>query len=502
MSNYTGDLIGNITGNVLGNVSGDLDKVTNVSGNLVIVGGTEGSNLYGDCNLSNNMVVDGGLNMNGFINGNIIGSVTGNNINLIGNLQLNGNTIGTLPINGDIISTDSTKSIIFNNLKPINNTDTLYISTSFGETIIRGDTTIDGSLNVTSIINNLDISGNINILGNTVIKNDLAVKNNVDISGNVNIMGTTILQDNVTINNEMFVNNNLTTVGDNLLLGSIFVSESSTLNDDVMIGGSLDVINDITLNNNLSVGNEFNVEGTTYLNDTNIYGSLQPAFIKDYYDSSGNNGQILTSTNEHIKWKNLPIVTSGTNIMVDNTNYDPIINLNITSDLNLNNNNLTNVNIISGSNITVSGDIIIPNLQTTITNSILYIDNSGNLTQGNQQINPSDIKLKTNIKDFSFNNTFSKIKSLQLKSYDWIENNTHDFGYIAQDIEKFFPEAITPISNQLLGINKQYMNYLNLEATKELILENDKLKDIISEQNTRLEYLEEIVKKLITTQLS
>jgi hypothetical protein len=70
-----------------------------------------------------------------------------------------------------------------------------------------------------------------------------------------------------------------------------------------------------------------------------------------------------------------------------------------------------------------------------------------------------------------------------------------------QEVQQFFPEAVEPISNELLGINKQYLNYLNIEATKQLILENEKLKNIISEQNKRLEYLEEIVKKIITTQL-
>jgi carbonic anhydrase/acetyltransferase-like protein (isoleucine patch superfamily) len=66
----------------------------------------------------------------------------------------------------------------------------------------------------------------------------------------------------MTINNEMFVNNNITTVGDNIFLGSISVSEASTLNDDVMIGGSLDVINDVTINNNISIGNELTVNNT------------------------------------------------------------------------------------------------------------------------------------------------------------------------------------------------------------------------------------------------
>jgi hypothetical protein len=61
------------------------------------------------------------------------------------------------------------------------------------------------------------------------------------------------------------------------------------------------------------------------------------------------------------------------------------------------------------------------------------------VTQGNVQLNPSDIRLKTNIKDFSFNNTFDKIKSLELKSYDWIENNKNDFGYIAPRGTTIFP---------------------------------------------------------------
>jgi hypothetical protein len=88
----------------------------------------------------------------------------------MGVLQLNGNTIGTLPFSGEIISLDPTKSIKFNNLNTINDTDTLYISNPLGKTQIKGNAIIDGSLNVSSITNNLDISGNVSIMGHNYFK--------------------------------------------------------------------------------------------------------------------------------------------------------------------------------------------------------------------------------------------------------------------------------------------------------------------------------------------
>ena len=493
MSTYTGNVVGNVTGNVLGNIKGDLTDVTNITGNMVVVGNEiEGANVYGDCYLSNNMVVDGTFDMNGFMQGNVIGSVTGNTINLIGNLQLNGNTVGTLPFSGDIISTDPTKTIKYNKINTINNTDTLYLSNSLGKTNIAGE--LDCSGNV-KLAGNMDVSGNVRIDGSL---NVTSIVNNIDLSGNINVMGTTVLQDTLTVNNEIFINNGLTVVGDNDMLGSIFVAEKSTLNDDVLIGGGLDVTNDCNVSNNMTVGNDFDVIGVTNLKDTNIYGFLQPEIIKDYYDSSGNTGQFLSATGYHIKWKDLPTIIGGTNISVDNSNYNPSINLSISSDINMNNNNINNINSLFNSNgLTIYGSIITPNLATSITNDSIYIDGSGNLTKGDSQVNISDMRLKRNITDFSFNNSFEKIKSLQLKSYNWVDRKETQYGYIAQEVIDIVPEAVKQLTedNNMLGIKTQYLNYLNIEATKELILENEKLKNIISVMNEKINNLEKLILK-------
>jgi hypothetical protein len=146
------------------------------------------------------------------------------------------------------------------------------------------------------------------------------------------------------------------------------------------VGGSFQTASDAIISNNLLVGNEINVQGVTNLNDTNIYGKFRPNTIPDYFDSSGNSGQILTSTTEHLKWKNLPNITGGTNIMVDNSNYNPIINMNITSDLNLNNKNITNINTIYSNNILkLASNTIDLSGNVNVTSIVNNLDISGNV---------------------------------------------------------------------------------------------------------------------------
>ena len=53
---------------------------------------------------------------------------------------------------------------------------------------------------------------------------------------------------------------------------------------------------------------------------------------------------------------------------------------------------------------------------------------------------PSDKRLKTNIKDIDYG--LDTIMSLNPKQYDWKEDNRHDIGFIAQEVEKVIPEIV------------------------------------------------------------
>jgi hypothetical protein len=53
---------------------------------------------------------------------------------------------------------------------------------------------------------------------------------------------------------------------------------------------------------------------------------------------------------------------------------------------------------------------------------------------------PSDKKLKTNVKDIDYG--LGTIMKLNPKQYDWKEDNRHDIGFIAQEVEEVIPEIV------------------------------------------------------------
>ena len=70
----------------------------------------------------------------------------------------------------------------------------------------------------------------------------------------------------------------------------------------------------------------------------------------------------------------------------------------------------------------------------------------------------SDQSLKTNIKPFD--KSLQKILNLEPVYFDYKENNQHSFGFIAQDVEKQFPELVT--TDSLTGLKS--LDYSRLTA--------------------------------------
>lgn len=70
----------------------------------------------------------------------------------------------------------------------------------------------------------------------------------------------------------------------------------------------------------------------------------------------------------------------------------------------------------------------------------------------------SDQSLKTNIKPFD--KSLEKILNLEPVYFDYKENNQHSFGFIAQDVEKQFPELVT--TDSLTGLKS--LDYSRLTA--------------------------------------
>lgn len=86
---------------------------------------------------------------------------------------------------------------------------------------------------------------------------------------------------------------------------------------------------------------------------------------------------------------------------------------------------------------------------------------------------PSDIRLKENIVDYKNTNS---ILDLNVKQFNYINNPKTQIGFIAQDVQKLFPELVEADSNGFLGIKETKLVYLLLDEVKKLRKEIDELK--------------------------
>jgi hypothetical protein len=83
----------------------------------------------------------------------------------------------------------------------------------------------------------------------------------------------------------------------------------------------------------------------------------------------------------------------------------------------------------------------------------------------------SDIRLKQNIK--VIDNPLDKLSRLSGVEFDWIpkegihENEGHDIGLIAQEVEKVIPEIVTVRNNGYMAVKYEKLVVVLIEAIKE-----------------------------------
>jgi cell division protein FtsB len=70
-------------------------------------------------------------------------------------------------------------------------------------------------------------------------------------------------------------------------------------------------------------------------------------------------------------------------------------------------------------------------------------------------------------------------------------------GFIAQEVQKIFPEAVSEGADGFLDFNMHAINVALVNAIKELKAENDKLKAENEKVNTRLEKLETLFNAMV-----
>lgn len=110
----------------------------------------------------------------------------------------------------------------------------------------------------------------------------------------------------------------------------------------------------------------------------------------------------------------------------------------------------------------------------------------------------SDIRLK------DLNGTYSRglddIIRLQPVKFSYKAGNTMNLpsdkeyvGFIAQDVQKIFPEAVTETPSGYLEFDMHSVNVAVINAIKELKAENDRLKEENAQFRTRLERMERVV---------
>ncbi|MBK8144442.1 MAG: tail fiber domain-containing protein [Bacteroidetes bacterium] len=97
-------------------------------------------------------------------------------------------------------------------------------------------------------------------------------------------------------------------------------------------------------------------------------------------------------------------------------------------------------------------------------------------------VHSSDARLKTNIKPLE--NSLNKILSLKGVSYNWkaSPNTNTQVGFIAQDVEKVFPEVVVVDSDGKYGMAYQNLVAPMVEAIKELHQQNEDQKKLIEDQ--------------------
>ncbi len=91
---------------------------------------------------------------------------------------------------------------------------------------------------------------------------------------------------------------------------------------------------------------------------------------------------------------------------------------------------------------------------------------TANTTYSNDYLHTSDATLKTNIHQIQ--GALDLIKSMQGDRFQWIEDGTPSIGFIAQDVQRVFPEAVKRRPDGKLAVEYDIIAAPLVEAVKEL----------------------------------
>ncbi|WP_372949713.1 tail fiber domain-containing protein [Mariniphaga sp.] len=134
---------------------------------------------------------------------------------------------------------------------------------------------------------------------------------------------------------------------------------------------------------------------------------------------------------------------------------------------------------------------------TSPTQKLHVVGNAYKTEGGTAWATSSDLRLKTILGNYE--KGLDEINGLNAVRFVYNEGNPRELlsdveqvGFVAQDVQKIFPEAVSEAEDGYLDFNIHAINVALVNAIKELKAENDRLKAENREQNLRIERLERI----------
>ena len=97
----------------------------------------------------------------------------------------------------------------------------------------------------------------------------------------------------------------------------------------------------------------------------------------------------------------------------------------------------------------------------------------------------SDAKLKENIKWLSADKSMEVVRALRPTEWDWKKDNTHSFGFIAQDVQPIVPEMVSSV-NDTLRLEYNQLHAFEIGAIQHIDSEVEILKRRVTELENQL----------------
>ena len=420
------------------------------------------------------------------------------------------------------------------------NTDKFTVASATGNTTVAGNTAVAGTLDVTSDLNvNTDkftvasATGNTTVAGNTAVAGDLDVTSDLNVNtdkftvasatGNTTVAGTLDVTGNTTLTN-LSINGNLDIVGTQTVINT----RNINIQDKAITYG---VITASVHTQIISTQNTLRIKKINGITTNSVYvdaiiGYTVTNSSVDSISLTGHSISSITDTSDYLELTLNSNITldSGYTIDVDNNVFIFNDGYSNTNDILLKGIYLKSgtevasfgmgVDVSSGDEVLVFHDTTVSNISSTTINSsalanlrINEIAVTGNKIRSDDTIqiktdndtsflgleglsfsSTSDERYKKNIR--IFNNAIDSILKINGYRFAWKDNNKESIGFIAQEIEKEFPELVNTNKDGYKSVEYSKFTSIIIECIKEQ-------QNKINNQEERITLLEKQINKLL-----